>query len=607
MPQIHGFIGAESPGTRATIERLAARAGLRTLGSFGLTACADASAGRVGAACAGPAAIAFIGQPTLFGRGAQRRSASSEQIVARFREVGTRILDELRGPYALAAFDAERGVGLVATDRMGVHPVFYRAADGGVAFGSAPRQVAAIAGLPTRIRLQSIYDYLHCHVVPAPVSVFHGVQRLLPGQCVELDGGRSVVRHYWQPRFDEASEAAFEAQRAEFLQVLRAAVREAMANDRCGAFLSGGTDSSTVVGLMTEVAGGPVRAYSIGFAVDGFDEIEYARLAARHFGANHREYYLTAQDVVESVQTIAIAHPQPFGNSSALATFVCARLARGDGVAQLLAGDGGDELFGGNARYAKQRVFAYYDAVRPWLRHAIEPAARRLSKGPRLPGVSKVVSYLTQASVQMPERLDTYNVLTRLGVSNVLTAELLAEVDPDEPVRFNREAYFNPTAKSLINRMLALDFKTTLADNDLPKVMQSCALAGIDVSFPMLDWRVVDFSLQLRPSDKLRGTQLRYFFKQALRDLLPEQIIRKRKHGFGLPFGQWAISDTRVRALTFDSLNALKKRGFVRADFIDRLKDELLPQHPNYFGSLAWVLMMLELWLAHHADSGSAV
>jgi asparagine synthase (glutamine-hydrolysing) len=203
----------------------------------------------------------------------------------------------------------------------------------------------------------------------------------------------------------------------------------------------------------------------------------------------------------------------------------------------------------------------------------------------------------------MPHRLETYNLLTRLGPENVLEPDVLAAVDVAEPARWNAEAYFNPSAKSLINRMLALDFKTTLADNDLPKVVQSCALAGLPVGFPMLDHRVVDFSLTLAPDLKLNGTRLRYFFKEALRGFLPPQIIEKKKHGFGLPFGEWAVKEPALRALTYDTLHTLKARYLVRPQFIDDLCGRLLPAYPNYYGTMAWVLMTLELWLSANHDS----
>jgi asparagine synthase (glutamine-hydrolysing) len=204
----------------------------------------------------------------------------------------------------------------------------------------------------------------------------------------------------------------------------------------------------------------------------------------------------------------------------------------------------------------------------------------------------------------MPDRLETYNVLQRLGPATVLREELLAEIDAGEPLRLMSDEYFNPTARSLINRMLALDLKITLADSDLPKVIRSCELAGLPVAFPMLDDRVVDFSASLAPRLKLRGTTLRYFFKEALRDFLPPEVVAKRKQGFGLPFGHWALKHEPLRQLTFDSLNALKKREIVRAGFIDQLKDTLLPEQPGYYGVFAWVLLMLEQWMQRHVDAG---
>lgn len=554
---------------------------------------------------AGSVAAAFVGRPLPSSRDA---GMSNEELlsilIARFCDVGADVLDELTGSFALAIFDADRKRGFIAADRMGVHSIFTLETAGGIAFGSAPTQVLALAGESTRIDTQAVFNYLYCHVVPAPLAICEGPRRLLPGEAVVVDGDCATVRRYWQAKFREHASSDFDQLKAEFLQALRASVTDAMHGARCGAFLSGGTDSSTIAGLMTEVAREPVPTFSIGFDASGYDEMEYARLAARHFGTEHHEYYVTPNDIVEAVPKLASSQTQPFGNSSALPTYLCARLARDRGVDRLLGGDGGDELFGGNTRYAKQYVFSLYETIPAALRRAVlEPGCRALEKYRRLPAIGKFVSYIEQASLPMPQRLETYNLLQRIGFAEVLTPEALAQIDVTEPARLNRDAYFNPSASSLINRMLALDFKTTLADNDLQKVMQSCELAGLPVAFPMLDARVVDFSLSLSPHLKLNGTRLRYFFKEALRGFLPDHIIRKKKHGFGLPFGQWAVSHPPLRELTFDTLNSLKSRQWVRPAFIDRLKDELLPSHANYYGTLAFVLMMLELWLQRHYDS----
>jgi asparagine synthase (glutamine-hydrolysing) len=573
-----------------------------SVSAAGIRAAASAATRGCAAATVGATSLIYIGRPhSMTAAGA--RTLPAAELATRFGEVGARVLDELRGPFALAAFDAARSRGVVATDRMGVQPVFFRESEQGVVFASSPGDVLAIAGARAALSRQALFDYLYAHVIPAPHSIYEGVLRLLPGECVEIADGRVTRRTYWQARFVEDDDSEFAALKRGFLGALRASVRDAMQGASCGAFLSGGTDSSTVTGLMAEIGGEPPKTFSIGFEVGGYDEMEYARLASRHFGALHHEHYATPRDVVEALPRLAVAHPQPFGNSSALPTYLCARLAREHGVERLLAGDGGDELFGGNARYAKQHVFSLYERIPPSLRKSlIEPVCRTLSSRGRLPLIGKATSYVEQASIPMPGRLETYNLLQRIGYSEVLDESLLAAVDAAEPARLNEAAYFNPTAKSLINRMLALDFKTTLADSDLPKVMQSCDVAGIAVAFPMLDARVVDFSLSLPPAMKLKGTQLRWFFKRALRGFLPDATIRKRKHGFGLPFGQWAIKDPALRALTFDTLSALKRRDVVRPEFIDRLTNTLLPEYPNYYGSMAFILMSLELWLASNLD-----
>jgi len=528
-------------------------------------------------------------------------------LAQRFEQQGASLLDDLTGDFALALFDQTRSRGLVATDRMGVQPVFYRCVPQGIAFGSSPTDVLGVLGEAPQLAPQAIFDYLFGHVVPAPNAIYQGVSRLLPGSAVEITNGATTVRCYWSAKFQEQDRFEFGEAKRKFFDSLKSGISSSIEGANCGAFLSGGTDSSTIAGLLTQVAGQPAKTFSIGFAASGFDEMEYARLASKHFGTVHHEYYVTPRDIVEATPKLAAIHPQPFGNSSALPTYFCARLAREHGIDRLLGGDGGDELFGGNARYAKQRVFSHYDRLPEVLRKSLlEPLSGALSRRGRLPGIGKLVSYVEQARIPMPARLETYNLLHRLGFADVLEPDLLAQVDTEEPLRLNSDAYHNPSAQSIINRMLALDFKTTLADSDIPKVMNSCELAGADVVFPMLHSNVVDFSLGLPPEMKLKGTQLRYFFKEALSDFLPPAIITKSKHGFGLPFGQWALDDQALRELSFDTLVSFKRRNIVRPAFIDKLRDELLPEHPNYYGTMVWILMSLELWLQAHIDRGPA-
>jgi len=341
-------------------------------------------------------------------------------------------------------------------------------------------------------------------------------------------------------------------------------------------------------------------SYSIGFEAEGYDEMEYARLAARHFGTDHREHYITPADLVRLVPVVAQHHDQPFGNSSALPTYFCALKAREDGVTRLLAGDGGDELFGGNTRYAKQRVFSHYESVPAGLRRALLEPLSNSGALDKLPLLRKGASYVRQARVPMPERLQTYNLLHRLGEAEVLTPAFMAQVDRQGPQAQQRAVWQESEGASFVNRMLAYDWRYTLAENDLPKVRGGTQLAGVQVAYPFLDQALVDFSATLPTNFKLKGLKLRWFFKEALRGFLPDAIITKQKHGFGLPFGVWATRDAALQALARDSVRGLGERGIVRHEFTDTLVDDLLPQHPGYYGEMVWILMMLEQWFRHH-------
>jgi asparagine synthase (glutamine-hydrolysing) len=408
--------------------------------------------------------------------------------------------------------------------------------------------------------------------------------------------------------FEENHARQFGELKEQFIQTLRDSVREAGAGagTEVGAFLSGGTDSSTIAGILCEVGGKPANTYSIGFAAEGYDEMEYARLASRHFGTAHHEYYVTPDDVVAAIPRVAGVFDQPFGNASALPAFYCAQLARKDGVTRMLGGDGGDELFGGNERYSKQHIFALYEQVPAPLRAALlEPVIGNFPGGDHIKLIRKARSYIEQAKVPMPDRLETYNLLGHYGHDKVFTQEFLAGADASGPIKSLRQTYAENQAAALINRMLALDLKVTLADNDLPKVLKACELAGMEVAFPFLSEDMVAFSSGLTAKQKLNGTKLRYFFKEALRGFLPDEIITKQKHGFGLPFGVWLQQHKPLQQLASDSLTDLKKRNIVRPEFIDTLVGKHLNEHAGYHGTMVWVLMMMEQWFRQREQQGA--
>jgi asparagine synthase (glutamine-hydrolysing) len=529
--------------------------------------------------------------------GAHFGEALGASLARIWRSHGSQVCCALIGSFALCIIDEDSGEALLAIDRSGTHSLSFQASEAGLVFASSSDALAAHPGVGRKVDPQAIYNYLYFHMVPAPGTIYEGQQRLLPGECLLYSKGKLERRKYWEMAFHEHETVPFDALKEQFLATLRGAVQGAAAAPGVGAFLSGGTDSSTLAAMLGQVSGRAARTYSIGFDAAGYDEMAYARLASRHFGTDHHELYVTADDVVNAIPKIAAVFDQPFGNASAVPAFYCAKMARADGITRLLGGDGGDELFGGNERYARQAVFSRYQSVPAVLRQTlIEPLLLNLAAGQKNVFLRKARSYIEQALVPLPARLETYNLLQRYGDKDVLEVNFLASMNRAAPLTNLEQAYDLSRGYSQINRMLALDLKFTLADNDLPKVVKACELAGVEAAFPFLSDAMVAFSARLAPHQKLHGTRLRYFFKQALEDTLPRAILRKKKHGFGLPFGLWLMQHRRLKELAFDSLTALKTRRIVRPSFIDDLQQRHLAQHPGYHGTMVWVLMMLEQW-----------
>ena len=525
---------------------------------------------------------------------------------AAFAQQGRRAAEGVTGDFAVGLRDAD-GRTWLAVDRFAVQSLCYRVVDGRLRFAERAdalidSQIYGKTGSQADLNPQAIFDYLYFHAIPSPSTIFQGVYRVPPGHCVLFESGQLAVEPYWVPEFTEPRRAvSFNALRDEFRSLLRDAVAEQLDGGKRGCFLSGGTDSSTITGMIREATGQPAATYSIGFEAEGYDEMEFARIASRRFETEHHEYYVTPDDLVRSIAQVASHYDQPFGNSSALPAYYCARLARDDGVTRILAGDGGDELFGGNSRYSKQRVFGWYGLLPGAVRRGLMEPFFEFPAITRTPILKKGSSYIEQAKVAMPDRLQMYNLLLRLGVADVLTPSFLASVDLDGPARQQRMVWNASRTESQVNRTLAYDWRYTLAESDLPKVRGTTELAGIGVGFPFLDAQLLEFSQRLPVDYKLRGLKLRWFFKEALRGFLPDEIITKKKQGFGLPFGVWLTRHTALKKLAVESLGSLSTRGIVQPAFISTLIDQRLPEHPGYYGEMVWILMMMEQWMQHHA------
>lgn len=586
---------------RADLEADAATI-LTDAGSSLILACWD-GAGSVSSGTDGIVA-AHIGNPRLRG-GDSGPAAALDAIVDRFRDAGPDIPIDVVGNFSVAVVDAGRKRVLLAIDRLGIESMYYRPfTDGSIAFSTDLDVLKRYTRAELSLSRQAIYDYAYLHVVPAPLTIYAGIFKLPPSHALGHASGEVSAVRYWTPTFAASTQRNSAELNDELMQTLRAAVARSveLSEGRIGGFLSGGLDSSTICGLLAGVSDEPATAVSVGFDQAGYDEIAYARAAAGHFGLEHCVHYITPDEVADSIPLIAAKYAEPFGNSSAVPTYICALTARQNGISTMLAGDGGDELFAGNSRYVRQQIFEVYGRLPAALRsYVLQPLFSGRQRPWHVGPLRKLYRYVDQAVIPLPDRLYSDNLVEMTGPGTMYSADFLAEVDVSHPHRLMREE-FSAAAEDtdVLDRMLHFDWRFTLADNDIRKVSQMCELAGVAVRYPLMDDDVVDFSLRVPPGLKIRRFRLRHFYRQALSDFLPHEVIDKSKHGFGLPFGEWLLSSSRLQEVVYDALTDLRKRDIFRRSFIDALIDNHRHDHSAYFGTTVWVLAMLEWWLDAH-------
>lgn len=489
---------------------------------------------------------------------------------------------------------------IVVTDHLATKPCFYFKFGKQIFVSDSLRAIKALDNVTLQVSKQSLYNYLYFHCIPAPSSIYEQVFKLEPGKATYFDtDGKISHELLYSPEFASRLNDP-KAALNECLSTVEKAVAS-HATGKVGAFLSGGLDSSTVAGMLAKFQrqkgpGEKAKTFSIGFEVEGYDETEYALITAKHFDTQHQVLYLKPEEAAREFVTVAQYFDEPFGNSSAMAAYFCATFAKHHGVDVLLAGDGGDELFAGNERYAKQKVFEVYNRLPKWMGSTLNLFLNN-SVTRKLPVLKKVASYLSQARVALPGRLQTHNFINQLGNEAIFSAQLLNQVDPSVPMQQLQDRYKDCKSEDPVDRMLYLDWKFTLADNDLVKVSKMCELAGVEVRYPLLDKNLVDFSCQIPADVKLPGSELRDFYKKACKGFLADETLSKSKHGFGLPFGAWMKDNDNLKNLTVAALTSFKKRNIVKQSLIEQALEAHNSVHTGYFGELIWIMVVLELWL----------
>jgi len=539
-----------------------------------------------------------------------RRARRDRLLTTLYALEGARFVRRLRGGFAVAVWDRRARTLVLAVDHFGIRRLHYRSTADATVFASRPSMLLGAPGVDGAVDPGSVYHYLNFGYLPSPASIFRGVRRLPPGHVLVVRDGTPALEAYWDLEYAEQPVRRADAAETMYRlteHAVATAVRDTAAKE-VGAFLSGGTDSSTIVGLVGRVTGERPNAFSIGFREDRYDELAYAELAAAHFGATHYTATVQPDDALDVLPRLVEAYDEPFGNNSAIGTYACARLAERCGVSVLLAGDGGDEIFGGNERYRTDRIFALYDRVPRVLRRGVlEPVLGWLPDG-GAGVIGRAQRYVRRANLRNPRRFYSYEFFFVHEAEALLARELRAAVVADAPYDAVQAHYERARATSELNRLLYVDMKLTIGDNDLLKVVRTAELAGVAVRFPMLDLDLVEFTARLPAPLKVRGFEKRHLFKRAFRSLLPAEILAKAKHGFGVPTSVWLRDHRGFRDLSREALLGAQAR--VRPYFAPGALDRLFELHAAdttpFYGDLLWKVLMLELWCRRHAVGGRA-
>jgi asparagine synthase (glutamine-hydrolysing) len=533
-----------------------------------------------------------------------RSQSDSETIVHGYEVFGDEVVHRLDGMFAFAVWDTRRGRLLLARDRSGKKPLFYSFDGSRLTFASEIKAILACPWVDHRVAAQHLPELLTFGYVAAPATLYDGIEQVPPASSVVLDdGGLSSPRRYWHLTFASGAAEArvpLEVAVGRVRTLLTDAVERRLVSDvPLGALLSGGLDSSIVVGLMSRLLREPVRTFTVGWADDSsFDERPYAALAARHFQTDHTEC-VVGTNAVALVESLLWHHDQPYGDSSAVPTYLVSHLAR-QYVTVVLNGDGGDEVFAGYDRFLGALIA---DSTPAWALPFGRALVRCLPRSERYFSVRRRLErFLLEANAPVQERyLGWTSIFTLAGLLPLLRPELTEGIDVDQLRAGFARRRVETGDQPLLHRLLAASFTTDLPE-DLHVKMDRMSMAhGLEARSPMLDTALVEFVASLAPELKIRRTQLKYLLKVAFRDLVPAPLLRRRKHGFAVPLAAWFRHDLRSYLAETVLSPTARLREYLDQDVVRTLVREHVEGVRLHHHRL-WIVLNLEIWLRMFED-----
>lgn len=533
-------------------------------------------------------------QKDLLQQGHRLQSQCDTEVIAHLAESldPVELCRRLDGMFAFAVWNETGDQLILGRDRFGKKPLYYWYGNGTLVFASEIKALFAHSAVPRDLNTEAIPAYLLFGYVPTPDTFFAGIHSVPPGHVLTCrPGAAPKLARYWAPPSDERvadlADVPLDVQAAEIRRLLLGAVeRRLIADVPLGAFLSGGIDSAAVVGLMAQLSEEPVRTFSIGFEdSDGFDERPFSRLVARRFSTDHTEF-VVRPDAVGLLERLVWHHDQPFGDSSAIPTYLLAEATRAE-VTVALSGDGGDELFAGYARFPAAVALDRYKRIPRVLRRPTEAVLKTLPRGGFLGQARRFVS---RAEMDPAAAFMSWITYSPDEVSGALALQ-----GPTTAASGYRARWDATKGDPYLHRLLQLNAESYLLDDLLPKVDRMSMAHGLEVRCPFLDTTLYEFSRRLPPRAFVRGTQTKRVLRHALRDLLPDEVIERPKRGFAVPLSRWLRTDLKATIASHLGPNA-RVRHYVRTEALDEVVARHHSGAANY-PDLLWALLTLEAFL----------
>jgi len=538
----------------------------------------------------------------LLAKGHSFRSRSdTEVLLALYEHEGEKLVDKINGMFAFAIWDKQEQTLFLARDRLGKKPLYYYEHDGFFIFASEIKAILQIPDVKRDLRGDAIYDYFTYQYVPDPKSIFRHIHKLPPAHCMTINRQGKKIRQYWDVSFRNLQSKAEESIASELLSLVNDCVKSRMVSDvPLGAFLSGGVDSSGVVGLMAKNSSTPVTTCSIGFDSEKFDEVQYAAEIAKQFGTDHHEFTVK-ENVEDNLEKIASFFDEPFADPSLVPTFFVSQIARQQ-VTVALAGDGGDESFAGYSKYATDALENRLRQLFPRkLRETLFPRLAKLFAKSPASLARKANTLLTTLSHDPAYGFFITNSFCSDELWNRLVRpEFKESLKGYHPSSISLDYYKKAPAEDHLSKILYTDIKTYLTGDILVKVDRMSMANSLEVRAPLLDYQVVEYAASIPSSLKLHGSDKKYILKRAFSALLNHDTLYRKKMGFSVPLAEWLRNQLKTKA---ENLLLQQEHGLT--DYLDKeairtVWNEHQSGSRDYSSEL-WSMVMFQLWFNRYA------